>query len=104
MMGDLYQVELMEGLGDSKGVLKGVTEEHKDLQQGVPGERKGVQQVVPGEHKGGQQEALGEHRGVQRGEPHKEHLTMELQSCLEPHLHLEPPHIAHWECLEGSRP
>ena len=87
-------------------MLKGETEEHRDLQQGVPGERKGVQQVVPGESKDGQQGALGDHRGVQRGEPHKEHLTVELQPCWEQQLvHLEQPHIARWEYQEeGSRP
>ena len=87
------------------GVLKGATVEHRDLQQGVPGERMGGQQVAPGDHKGGQQGVLGEHRGVQKGEQHKEHLMVGVQLCCEQRLlHLERPHIAHWECLEGSRP
>ena len=80
-------------------MLKGVTEEHKDLQQWVSGERKDLQQVVPGESKDGQQGALGEHKDVQRGEqPYRS------QMVGVPPDPGEPPHIAHWECQEGSRP
>ena len=80
-------------------MLKGPTEEHKDSQQGVPGERKGVQQVVPGDHKGGQPGVPGEHKDVQRGEqPYRS------QMVGIPPDPGEPPHIAHWECQEGSRP
>ena len=63
------------------------------------GERKGVQQVVPEDHKGGQQGVLGERRGVQKGEqPYRS------QMVGVPPDPEEPTRIAHWECLEGSRP